>query len=385
MGRESADLAAFDDDEVPAPAPIAPPPPPPPPPVAAAVQYVFDKNDVSRQYRVIIDLLKADPKQEPRFDSLPLTSPLALRLAATQRPDSGWGGGVLTLPDPKADGVHGVGLIPGLRRLLELGWDADSPPLHHARRLLFRLISEDNDPALLFEFVGTADRAVATAHRQLIREAAAATLAQAGLESDPRLRGAAHRLLDRVMRAVRLPNAPSPWSEQGRRHVLAPDVVAPSVFFLQMLAFMPHFRSEQHRAITRLLPLLTRPLPHVDWVQQVGTQLISRPFLVAGDPLSAPNTPDLATTLGWLELLARLGVLRRHAPWGALFDSLLDARDADAVWHPSPSDPPPTVSTDPAWWHSFTLGDGRTLDWSREVTFRLALIARLTGRQLAYR
>jgi hypothetical protein len=384
LGRESADLAAFDDDEVPAPAPVAPPPPPPPPPITAAVRYIFEKNDVSRQYRVTTEILRADPREEPRFDALPLSSPIAVRLAATQQRDSGWGGGALTLPTPNGDGVQGVGLIPGLRRLLELGWDADSPPLQHARRLLFRLISEDNDPALLFEFAESTDRAVAAGQRQLIREAAAATLAQAGLEADPRLRGAAHRLLDRVMRTVRLPSAPSPWSAQGKHHVLAPDVVAPSVFFLQMLAFMPHFRSEQHRAISRLLPLLTRAVPHARWVQKVGTQLTERPFLVAGDPLAAPNTPDLPTTLGWLELFARLGILRRHAPWGARFDQLLDERDAAAVWRPSAAAELPSQSRDPAWWHAFSLGDGAPVDWSREVTFRLALIARLTGRQLTY-
>jgi hypothetical protein len=386
LGPESADLAAFDDEEVPAPIKVAaPPPPPPPPPISAAVSYLFESGDVSRQYRVATELVRIESTESPRFDTLPLSSPTALRLALTQRADAGWGGGALTLPAPTGDGVQGVGLIPGLRRLLELGWDADSPPIHRARRVLFRLISEDDDPALRFEFAGSADRAQAARQRLLLREAAAATLAHAGLESDPRLRGAAHRLLDRVMAAVRLPSAPSPWSSQGKAALLAPDVVPPSVFFLQMLAFMPHFRSEQHRAITRLLPMLTRPVPAVDWVQKVGAQTITQPYLVAGDPLAAPHAPDLPTTLGWLELFARLGVLRRHAPWGERFDALLAERDAgDAVWRPSATAAPPAGIDHPAWWHTAGVGEGGRVDWSREVTFRLALIARLSGRQLAY-
>ena len=94
----------------------------------------------------------------------------------------------------------GVGTISAARRLLEYGWSRESPVLSRSRRLLFRLLAEDDDPAYLFEFEakGRGDESMARRGRGILREAAAATLAQAGYESDPRLRGAARALtLDR--------------------------------------------------------------------------------------------------------------------------------------------------------------------------------------------
>ena len=35
---------------------------------------------------------------------------------------------------------------------MEYGWDKDTPPLLLARRVLFRLLAEDEDPEWLFEF-----------------------------------------------------------------------------------------------------------------------------------------------------------------------------------------------------------------------------------------
>ena len=43
---------------------------------------------------------------------------------------------------------EGIGTIPAVRRLIELGWNKDTPPLVHARRALFRLLAEDDDPVV---------------------------------------------------------------------------------------------------------------------------------------------------------------------------------------------------------------------------------------------
>jgi hypothetical protein len=386
-GADSVDLSAFDDEEVPAPAPPPPPPaPPPPPPITAAVTYLFESGDVSRQYRVAIDILRLDPLGQPEFSALPLSSRTALQLATTQRRDGGWGGGALTRPENAPDGIQGVGLIPGIRRLVELGWGIDTPPLHAARRTLFRLISEEDDPSLRFEFAGTTDRVLAARQRMLLREAAGAALAHAGLEDDPRLRGLARRVLDRIVAYLKSPLAVDPWIAGGSRAELRPEAMPPSVYALQLLAYMPKFRSEHHQAIARLVTWLTRPVAHAKWTQRVGATLDAQPHLVLGDPLAAPFAPDLPSTLGWLELFARLGVLRRHEPWGAAFDRLLAQRDEAAIWHAPAGMVLPTTSTDPAWWHAFTLGAPTApVDWSLEVTFRLALISRLSGRALAYR
>jgi hypothetical protein len=61
---------------------------------------------------------------------------------------------MLTLPSARGENFEGIGTISAVRRLLEYGWDKDTPPLTHARRVLFRLLAEDQDPEYLFEFGG---------------------------------------------------------------------------------------------------------------------------------------------------------------------------------------------------------------------------------------
>jgi len=99
-----------------------------------------------------------------------------------QHPDGTWGHGMLTVPSARAEHFEGIGTINAVRRLLEYGWDKDSPPITHARRVLFRLLAEDDDPDFLFELGGkeAADEDMARRARAILREAAAATLAQAG-------------------------------------------------------------------------------------------------------------------------------------------------------------------------------------------------------------
>jgi hypothetical protein len=87
---------------------------------------------------------------------------------------------MLSVPKQAGD-FTGVGTIPAVRRLLEYGWDRESPPLSHARRALFRLLAEDNDPAYLYELgPKSKDEDSVRRGRMLLREAAAAALAQAG-------------------------------------------------------------------------------------------------------------------------------------------------------------------------------------------------------------
>jgi hypothetical protein len=62
-----------------------------------------------------------------------------------QDSDGTWPGGMLSVP--KGVGVIGVGTILAYRRLLELGWDPESPALSATKRLLFRLLAEDEDPS----------------------------------------------------------------------------------------------------------------------------------------------------------------------------------------------------------------------------------------------
>ena len=147
------------------------------------------------------------------------THPPALALALAQSLDGTWNESMLDVPSARAEHFERVGTINAFRRLLEYGWDKDSPPLLRARRVLFRLLAEDNDPAFLFELAHRGEDAAELSRRgrSMLREAAAAALAQAGYEGDPRLRGAARRILDRIDPFLRSPLAHKPWVRVGQQ------------------------------------------------------------------------------------------------------------------------------------------------------------------------
>jgi hypothetical protein len=119
-------------------------------------------------------------------------------------------------------------------------------------------------------------------------------------------------------------------------------------------------------------------------MQLFGSHIVAQPHLVLGDALPNRNVADadVPFALSWLELMARLGFLRRNDVWSKLFERFLDDRDRDLVWHPHKGMAMPR-SSNPFVWPAFPLelmtsGDERWTD----VTFRLGLIARLSGRPL---
>lgn len=292
---------------------------------------------------------------------------------------------MLTLPSTRSEHFEGVGTINAVRRLLEYGWDKDSPPLIHARRALFRLLAEDNDPDFLYELGSKAqDEDLVRRGRAILREAAGAALAQAGYEDDPRLRGVARRVLERITGFMRSPLSQRPWIRVGNQHVLAPEAAPPSMYALVMFAYMPLFRTEHHEAMDRLYHFLTLPLPRQEPLQLYGKRVMSQPHLVLGDQLPNRNAADadVPSAITWLELMARLGFLKRNDNWSRLFDRFLDDRDEQGVWHPHKGSAA-VRSSNPFVWTQYPLegalsGDERWTD----ATFRLGLIARILGRPI---
>jgi hypothetical protein len=357
----------------------------PPEPVVFPFSWMLGNASAPLQYRAVIEIARLDVPSN-RLAALPLGFPPALSLALNQGHDGTWNGAMLAVPAPDAEGHEGVGTIPAFRRLLEYGWDRESPPLLRARRLLFRLLAEDDDPEYLFELADEArgDHDLVQRGRTILREAAAAALAQAGYEGDPRLRGAAQRILDRVDAFVRSPLAEKPWVRVGNKQVLSPEAAPPSIHVLTMVAHMPLFRSEHYSQIEHLFGYLSQPLPRQESQQLVGKHVIAQPHLVLGDQLSNRNVADadVPFALVWLEIMARLQFLRRSETWLALYERFLDDRDRDYVWHPHRGLSVPR-SSDPAVWPMFPLepaaaGEQRWTD----VNFRLGLIARLLGRPI---
>jgi len=364
------------------------PAPPPPEPVRFPLGWLLEHASPSIQYRAIIDVARLGDKVPPAIHHLPYSAKAALELAVGQSADGTWNGAMLTVPSPRGDGFEGVGTVHAVHRLLEYGWDKDAPPIYHARRVLFRLLAEDDDPALLFECAQKMAKGVKVDDesfmmaRQTLREAAGAVLAQAGFEADPRLRGAARRTLDKLGEFLRSPVAEKPWVRVGNQQVLSPDAFPPSIFALQMIAHMPLFRTEHHDKMELLYRWLTRPLPRQDALQLAGKKIVSIPNAVLGDRLPHRNAveDDVPAAIIWLELMARLGFLKRNENWCKLYERFVDDCGRDGVWHPHKGMAMPR-SAAPWVWASYPLEPAHVGDerWA-DITFRIGLIARIIGR-----
>lgn len=367
---------------------------PPPPGTGESITYpigwILENASGPVKYRSLKEIVRASDETLRDAESLPYTYRPALRIALTQNVDGIWNEGMLSVPKQGAD-VATAGTIPAVRRLLEYGWDRESPPLSHARRALFRLLAEDNDPAYLYELgPKSKDEDSVRRGRMLLREAAAAALAQAGYESDPRLRGAARRILERIDSYLNSPLADKPWRRVGNVHVLAPEVSPPTFNALTMLAHMPIFRQENYSETERIYAYISQAHPRQDSVQLVGKKMIEQPHYVLGDRLPHRNAVenDVPFALMWLETMARLGFLRRNENWMKMFERFEDDRDRDGVWHPHKGTSVP-VSTNPAVWPMFPLEDLSSSSGARasgaawaDVTFRIGLIGRLLGREV---
>jgi hypothetical protein len=280
-------------------------------PIDFPLSWLLDHSSAPIQYRATIDVARIPAAEISKIGTLPYTHEPALSLALAQQLDGTWGGSMLEIPSGRAQGFEGVGTITGARRLLEYGWDRESPPLMRARRILFRLLAEDEDPAFLFELApakGRGDPVTTHIGRTTLREAAASALAQAGYESDPRLRGAARRIVDRLSTYLRSPIGQKPWVRAGNQQVLDPDAMPPSFHTLVKLAFMPLFRSEHYDVMERLFQFLSQPMPRQVPARLLGEKIVPQPHLVMGDPLPHRNAADadVPWALTWLEIAARL-------------------------------------------------------------------------------
>lgn len=357
------------------------------PSVVFPLTWLMEHASAPIRFRAITEVAKLGSPIPELVRSLPFTHRPALTLAVLQKPDGTWGDSMLTVPSPRSEHFEGVGTISAVRRLLEYGWHRDTPPLTLARRILFRLLAEDDDPDYLFELgegQAAGDEEMARRGRGILREAAAAALAQAGYEGDPRLRGAAKRILQRVSSYLRSPLAQKPFVRVGNQHALPAEAAPPSIHALLMLAHMPLFRSEHHDAMAQLYHYLTQPPPRQEAVQLCGTKVVPQPHLVLGDLLAnrAAADADVVFSVVWLELMARLGFLRRNDNWSRLYDRFLDDRDASGVWR-QPKGSTAVRTTNPFLWPMYPLEEQLSGDerWT-DITFRLGLIGRLAGRTI---
>ena len=256
--------------------------------------------------------------------------------------------------------------------------------------MLFRLLSRDEDPALLFEFqkLVKSDPEARIWARENIREAASAALAEAGYAEDPRLRGAGHKIANSISQFLRSPVAEKPFVKSGKALALHPEAHPPSWYSVAMIAAMPNLRRERAGFTERLGHYLAQPAPKKAFVIQVGKRSIKPQHLLLGDPIEADAKgypKDIPLALHYIELLARMGALEWAPVATRVLARLLKDSDETGVWRPKNLRSQPKA-LNKITYHYYPLHlDAKTTEGREvDITFRLALIAKLLGWQLDY-
>lgn len=313
-----------------------------------------------------------------------------VQILRKQKSDGTWSGNLLGLAPTKSQGIKDVGTIPQYRRLVELGVPRDERAFMLAERVLFRVLSRDEDPKLLFEYHKPSknNAALALWARELLREAATAALAHAGLVEDPRVRGAAHKVLTNVSHFLRSDAVEKPIVRKGNRNILNPEAHPPSLFSAATLAYMRNVQRERAGLLERVGAYLGQPETKRSYVIVVGRKVLQPTFHFLGDPLqadSAGNAKDLPFALHWIELLARMGMLETSSTAQRILGRLLRECDEDGVWSPKNLRSIPKGKSRLADFAFPLEADSRNPEKRKaDVTFRLALIAKLAGWELSF-
>ena len=350
-------------------------------------------------YRAYADVVPEAERDPERFQALRqavLDYKPAQAIARKQRATGLWGNNLLAPAASKPHGWAEAGTVYQYRRLVELGWPAGVRSFRDADRFLFQLLSriEPDDPdrsvaqraqELLVEFQkpAKADMGLGRWARRVGREAAACTLARGGHSDDPRVRGTAHTIASNISQYLRSELAEKPFKKAQGKTVLDPLACPPTVFAVEMLAFLPPVQRERAGFIERLGHYLSAPAPRRAFFILAGKRLLKPVFEILGDPLRSDaqgHVTDVPFALYWTELLARLGLVRAIPSASRVLARLFSECDDQGIWSPKSLRTLPKA-TSPLTAHYFPLeGPGRSpAQRQTDVTFRLALIARLIG------
>jgi hypothetical protein len=333
------------------------------------------------------------PPGQPGLDlieaALHDSKPLAA-IAKRQKDTGLFGGNFLGVAPSVRDGIKEPGTVAQYRRLLQLGYPRSGRAFKLSERMLFRVLSRDEDPGLLFEHQKLAKEHPPSAEwlRDQFREAAACALAEAGHVEDPRIRGSAHKIASQVSAFLRSDLCEKPFAKAGKAVVLHPEAHPPTWYSWAMIAAMPNLQRERASFTERLGQYLSSPAPKKTYVLQVGKKALKPTMVLLGDPIETDakgNCKDLPLSLLAIELLARIGAAHISTSAMRILSRLSSECDASGVWRPKRQMSAPKASH-PATYHFYPLApDTKTADGKIvDVTFRLALIARLMGRPLEF-
>jgi hypothetical protein len=353
------------------------------------LSWLLDQAGETVRYRSLTELAPPGyvrPEDLAAAHQAIVESKPATSIVKKQKDNGIWAGNVLGLAASAAAGIKDVGTIPQYRRLLQLAYPREARPFKLTERVLYRLLSRDEDPALLYEFgkLAKTEPMAKPWARNAVREAATAALAEAGHLEDPRVRGAAHKIANEVSHFLRSPLAEKPFVRSGSHTVLHADATPPSWYSVAMIAAMPNLQRERAGFTERLGHYLAQPAPKKTYAQLVGKKTIKPQHLLLGDPIEADskgNASDIPLALHFIELLARIGALHTAPVATRVLSRLIKDCDDTGVWHPKNLRSQPKLQNRAAY-HYFPLetesskhAETRQVD----VTFRLALIAKLLG------
>lgn len=323
-----------------------------------------------------------------------VTSPLVSAVTTRQDELGMWGGNLLAFQPSSRDEITEPGTVAQYRRLIQLGVPVTTRPFRLAERFMYRALSRDDDPRLLGEFEEEVfdDPETLDSYRDLIRDGICAALAEAGHGDDPRLRGAAHKVVNAVSSFLRSDLAARPLVKKGDSWYLHAGAAPPSWWSVAMVAAMPSLRRERAGFVDRLVQYLAHPAPAHSFSIPVGRRMIRSTHLILGDPIhldpKQKGMPrDVPLALHFLEVLAGLGPQYLAVATNAAkaFARLLEDVDTDGVWHPKNLRSQPKAGA-AVTWHCWPLSpdDGDLASRQADITFRLALIAKRLGWQLEY-
>jgi hypothetical protein len=358
-------------------------------PYRIPLSWLLEHGSESVRLRTLRELAPPGQAGLEALEALVVESKAVQAVTRKQKDDGSWGGSLLGILPSAKDGIKEPGTIAQHRRLTQLAYPRGGRAFKLADRILFRVLSRDEDPGLLFEYQKLGKDAPASAEwlRDRNREAATAALAESGFHDDPRVRGAAHKVASAVSAFLRSPLADKPFARSGGATILHHDAHPPTWYSLAMVAAMPMLRRERAAFTERLGQYLSTHAPKRSFVIQVGKKSLNPADLLLGDPTetdSKGNVPDIPFALVFYEQMARIGGLAGSPLAGKVLGKLESECDESGVWRPKKLAAPPRT-THAATYHAYPLNyDDRVDSRLVDVTFRLALIAKVAGRPVEY-
>ncbi len=363
------------------------------------MSWLFEAASPPLQYRAyaqIVPETAREPQQLAALRQAVMEYKPALAIIRKQKVTGLWGGNLLAPGESKPHGWSDIGTVYQYRRLLELGWPPGERPFRVADRFLFQLLSriEPDDPdrtvaaraqELLVEFQRPAksDPGLGRWARRMGREAAACALARGGHVDDPRLRGTAHNIASNISQYLRSELVTKPFRKAHGKTVLDRAGYPPTIFAVEMLAFLPALQRERAGFIERLGQFFSSPASRREFFVLAGQKLLKPLFEILGDPMRADvhgHVSDIPFAVYWLELLVRLGLVRQVSSAHRVLARLYSECNEQGIWSPKSLRTRPKA-TNPLSAHCYPLeGPGESpAQRQTDVTFRLALIAKLLG------